>query len=136
MLARGGATAVSRAVLGAVFADVMAETPKPPVEGRGDRSPEQDGGPDLPGAVSGSADDGGDGSDATVAASAHLPELDQSSLVALGDVGRRWDGCMPPREIWEPRVACRSRARFRRSAALARGALRPYPKRGGRDDGR
>jgi amino acid transporter len=39
--------------------------------------------------------------DATVTASAELPELDQSSLSALGDVGRRWDGCMPAREIWE-----------------------------------
>ena len=30
-----------------------------------------------------------------------MPELDQSSLVALRDVGRRWDGCMPAREAWE-----------------------------------
>ena len=88
-------------LLEAVFADLMAETPKPPVEGRGDRSPERDGDPDAPRAASGSADEGAGGPDATVTASAQLPELDQSSLVALGDVGRRWDGCMPAREIWE-----------------------------------
>src|SRR5437763_4749020 len=79
----------------------MAETPKPPVEGRGNRSREQDGDPDLPRAAAGSADEGGGGSGATVTGSAQLPELDQSSLVALGDVGRRWDGCMPAREIWQ-----------------------------------
>jgi hypothetical protein len=79
----------------------MAETPKPPVEGRGDRSAEQDGDPDGPRAVSGSADQGAGGPDATVTASAQLPALDQSSLVALADVGRRWDGCMPAREVWE-----------------------------------
>jgi hypothetical protein len=32
----------------AVFADLMAESPKPPVEGRGARSPERDGDPDPP----------------------------------------------------------------------------------------
>jgi amino acid transporter len=36
-----------------------------------------------------------------VTASAQLPEFDQSSLLALGDVGRLWDGCMPARELWE-----------------------------------
>ena len=89
------------ALLEAVFADLMAETSKPRVEGRGDRSPERDGDPDAPRAAPGSADGGAGGADATVTASAQLPELDQSSLVALGDVGRRWDGCMPAREIWE-----------------------------------
>jgi amino acid transporter len=88
-------------LLEAVFADLMAETPDRPVEGRGDRFPEQDGDPDPPRAASGSADDGSGGPDATVTASAQLPEFDQSSLVALGDVGRRWDGCMPARELWE-----------------------------------
>ena len=83
------------------FPDLMAETPKPPVAGRGARSPEQDGDPDPPRAASGSAGEAAGGPDATVTASAQLPELDQSSLVALGDVGRRWDGCMPAREIWE-----------------------------------
>jgi amino acid transporter len=75
----------------------MAETPKPPVKGPGNRSTEQDGAPDTPG----SADQGAGGPDATVTASAQLPELDQSSLVALAGVGRRWEGCMPAREIWE-----------------------------------
>src|ERR1035441_1218160 len=79
----------------------MAETPKPPVEGRGDRSPEQDGVPAPPRPASGSADQGAGGPDATVTASAQLPEFDQSSLVALGDVGRRWEGCMPAREVGE-----------------------------------
>jgi amino acid transporter len=83
------------------FADPMAETSKPPVEGRGDSSFERDDDPDAPRAAPGSADREGGGPDATVTASAQLPELDQSSLVALGDVGRRWDGCMPGREIWE-----------------------------------
>jgi amino acid transporter len=36
-----------------------------------------------------------------VTASAQRPELDQSSAIALAEVGRRWDGCMPAREIWE-----------------------------------
>ena len=89
------------ALLEAAFADLMAETSKPRVESRGDRSPERDGDPDAPRAAPGSADGGAGGADATVTASAQLPELDQSSLVALGDVGRRWDGCMPAREIWE-----------------------------------
>jgi amino acid transporter len=84
-----------------VFRDLMAKTPKPPVEGRGDRSPEQDGDPDPARPASGSADQGAGEPDATLAASAQLPEFDQSSLVALGDVGRRWDGCMPAREVWE-----------------------------------
>ncbi|HEY2436513.1 MAG TPA: APC family permease, partial [Solirubrobacteraceae bacterium] len=78
----------------------MAEMPKPPVGGRGDRSPDQDGDRDAPRAARGSADEGG-GPEATVTASAQLPALDQSSLVALADVGRRWDGCMPAREVWE-----------------------------------
>jgi amino acid transporter len=79
----------------------MAETPNPSVEGGGDRSAEQDGAPVPPGRASGSADQEAGGPDATVTASAQLPELDQSSLVALGEVGRRWDGCMPAREVWE-----------------------------------
>lgn len=83
------------------LADLMAGTSKPPVEGRGDGSFERDDDPDAPRAAPGSADIGRGGPDATVTASAQLPELDQSSLVALGDVGRRWDGCMPGREIWE-----------------------------------
>ena len=60
----------------------MAETPKPPVEGPGARSPEQDGDRDAARAAPGSADEGG-GPDATVTASAQLPALDQSSLAAL-----------------------------------------------------
>jgi hypothetical protein len=96
-----GSDRVWDALLEAVFADLMAESPKPPVEGRGARSPERDGDPDPLREASGSADERGDGCDTTVTASAQLPELDQSSLVALGDVGRRWDGCMPAREIWE-----------------------------------
>ena len=74
----------------------MAETPKEPAGGRGDRSPEPARAPDS----SGSADQGAGAADAMVTASAQLPEVDQSSLVALGEVGRRWDGCMPSREVW------------------------------------
>jgi amino acid transporter len=44
---------------------------------------------------------GADGSDSTVTASAQLPELDQRALAALGEVGRSWAGCMPPRAVWE-----------------------------------
>ncbi len=88
-------------MLAAVFREVMAEMGKPPVGGRGDRFPVQDDDPDPSRGVSGSADDGNGAPDATVTASAQLPTLDQSSLVALADVGRRWDGCMPPRELWE-----------------------------------
>jgi amino acid transporter len=79
----------------------MAETPKPPGIGRGDRSPDQDGDSDARRAAPGSVDREAGGPDATVTASAQLPELDQSSLVALGDVGRRWDGCMPARAVLE-----------------------------------
>jgi amino acid transporter len=39
--------------------------------------------------------------DSTVTASAQLPELDQRALAALGEVGRSWAGCMPPRAVWE-----------------------------------
>jgi amino acid transporter len=48
----------------------------------------------------GAAADGG-GPDATVTASAQLPELDEGALAALGEVGRRWEGCMPARQVWE-----------------------------------
>jgi amino acid transporter len=30
-----------------------------------------------------------------------LPELDERALAALSDVGRRWAGCMPARQVWE-----------------------------------
>ena len=70
-------------------------------------------------AAPGSADEGGGGSDATVTASAQLPEFDQGSLVALGDVGRRWDGCMPARGDPGARAACRSWARSPPIAAEA-----------------
>ena len=39
--------------------------------------------------------------DATVTASAQLPELDERALAALGEVGRSWAGCMPARQVWE-----------------------------------
>src|SRR6202162_4189753 len=42
-----------------------------------------------------------DGPDATVTASAQLPELDKRALLALGEVGRSWAGCMPARQVWE-----------------------------------
>ena len=95
------ASAVSAAVLEPVFAELMAELPKPSGEGRTRRSLDQDGDPDTPRAASGSANRGAGGPDATVTASAQLPELDQSSLLALADVGRRWDGCMPARGVLE-----------------------------------
>jgi amino acid transporter len=79
----------------------MAETPKRPGAGCGDHSIERDGDPDPPRAASGPADQRAGGSDVTVMASARLPEFDQSSAIALAKVGRRWDGCMPAREIWE-----------------------------------
>ncbi len=88
-------------MLVAFFCEVMAEMRKPPVGGRGDRFRGRDDDPDPFRAVSGSADDVDGAPDATVTASAQLPTLDQSSLVALADVGRRWDGCMPARELWE-----------------------------------
>ena len=34
-------------------------------------------------------------------ASAQLPELDKRALLALGEVGRSWAGCMPARQVWE-----------------------------------
>jgi amino acid transporter len=39
--------------------------------------------------------------EATVTATAQLPALDERALAALGEVGERWAGCMPPREVWE-----------------------------------
>jgi amino acid transporter len=72
----------------------MAETPKPSAESPGAGSPEPNG-------AAGPPDPAAHGPDATVTPSAELPELDQSSLVALGEVGRRWDGCMPARDVWE-----------------------------------
>lgn len=41
------------------------------------------------------------GPDATVTASAQLPELDAGALRALAEVGRSWGDCMPDREVWE-----------------------------------
>jgi amino acid transporter len=78
----------------------MAETPKPPIEGPGDSSPETNEATDPPRPSSGAAGHGPAVPDGTVTASAQVPELDPNSLAALRDVGRRWDGCMPPREVW------------------------------------
>ncbi len=39
--------------------------------------------------------------DASVTASAQLPELDERALAALSEVGRSWAGCMPARAVWE-----------------------------------
>ncbi len=36
-----------------------------------------------------------------VTASAQLPEPDKRELLALGEVGQSWAGCMPPRQVWE-----------------------------------
>jgi amino acid transporter len=36
-----------------------------------------------------------------VTANAQLPELDKRALLALGEVGRSWAGCMPARQVWE-----------------------------------
>jgi amino acid transporter len=36
-----------------------------------------------------------------VTASAQLPDLDKRALLALGEVGRSWAGCMPARQVWE-----------------------------------
>ncbi len=44
---------------------------------------------------------GENGPDASVTASAQLPELDERALAALRQVGRGWTGCMPPRQVWE-----------------------------------
>jgi amino acid transporter len=41
------------------------------------------------------------GPDATVTASAQLPELDERALTALREVGHSWAGCMPARRVWE-----------------------------------
>jgi amino acid transporter len=75
---------------------------RPPPEHDGDRDSRRD--PTDSGA-SGSGASGNDtsrsGPDATVTASAQLPELDERALAALGEVGRAWAGCMPARAIWE-----------------------------------
>ena len=66
--------------------------PSPPSDSTGDR--------DRPRGRS-SGGPGEEGPGATVTASAQLPELDERALAALGEVGRGWAGCMPPREVWE-----------------------------------
>ena len=78
----------------------MAGPPKTPVQGGGDPPPEGNGDPDPSRAASGVAAPGSGAPDATVTASAQLPELDQHALVGLTQVGRRWDACMPAREVW------------------------------------
>jgi amino acid transporter len=55
---------------------------------------------------------GEDGPDATVTASAQLPELDQRALAALGEVGRGWAGCMPARQVWERALPVDRRLEF------------------------
>ena len=46
--------------------------------------------------------DSGEGTpDATVTASAQLPELDKRALAALGEVGRGWSGCLPALQTLE-----------------------------------
>jgi amino acid transporter len=66
--------------------------PSPSSDSADDRDRQRDG-------SSGGAEK--DGPDATVTASAQLPELDRSALLALGEVGRSWAGCMPARQVWE-----------------------------------
>ena len=77
-----GTVAVSCVLLEAVVCVLMAETPEPPVEVR-DPSVERGGGPGPPRAASGPVDEG-DGPDATVTASAQLPEFDQELASRAG----------------------------------------------------
>ena len=69
--------------------------PSPPSDSTGERDRPRGRSSDGP------EEDGAGGSDSTVTASAQLPELDQRALAALGEVGRDWAGCMPPRKVWE-----------------------------------
>ncbi len=55
---------------------------------------------------------GEDGPDATVTASAQLPELDERALAALREVGRDWAGCMPARHVWERALPVDPRLEF------------------------
>ena len=50
--------------------------------------------------------------DATVTASAQLPELDERALVALGEVGRGWSGCLPARQTLERALPVDRRLEF------------------------
>ena len=79
----------------------MAEAPGPPTDSRTDCSVEhdRDGDPSRP--TSGGAAAGNRGPDAAVTASAQLPQLDTQALRELGEVGRRWAGCMPALGVWE-----------------------------------
>jgi amino acid transporter len=61
------------------------------------------------GAADGAEDEG---PDATVTASAQLPELDRRALAALGEVGRDWAGCMPARRVWERALPVDRRLEF------------------------
>ncbi len=55
---------------------------------------------------------GEEGPDATVTASAQLPELDRRALAALSEVGRDWAGCMPARQVWERALPVDRRLEF------------------------
>src|ERR1700691_4144734 len=74
------------------FGLVSQPLPSPPSDSTGERDRRRGRSGDGPGE---------DGPDATVTASAQLPELDARALAALGEVGRDWAGCMPARAVWE-----------------------------------
>lgn len=69
--------------------------------------------PSQPSNSSGEHDPAEDGApDATVTASAQLPKLDSRTLAALGEVGKDWAGCMPPRAVWEQALPVDRRLEF------------------------
>jgi amino acid transporter len=77
----------------------------PPSSGHdGERAP--------PRVVYGSSAPGESGPDATVTASAQLPELDELTLAALGEVGRSWATGMPARAVWERALPVDRRLEF------------------------
>ena len=77
--------------------------PSPPSDSTGARDRPRGGSSDGPGE---------EGPDATVTASAQLPELDKRALAALGEVGRDWAGCMPARQVWERALPVDRRLEF------------------------
>jgi amino acid transporter len=77
--------------------------PSPSSDSTGDREPPRGRSSDGPGE---------EGPDATVTASAQLPELDRRALDALGEVGRDWAGCMPARQVWERALPVDRRLEF------------------------
>ena len=78
----------------------MDELPAPSADPRGGHDAQRGADRAPPTASPQAAASEGTGPDASVTAAAQLPQLDERALAALRDVGQRWQGSIPPREVW------------------------------------